>query len=60
MNEQWNWKTSNYVFNIQSPQDFYSQPNSFEQQYVINQLADEIDDLTTAKQMLEDIGVTCK
>lgn len=52
--EEWNWKPVNYVFHIQNPEDFYNQMRQFADRYNDE---DEVEDLSTAKEMLQAIGI---
>lgn len=48
----------NYIFYIQSPEDFYNQLSAFEQEHgLVDQTVNENSDLTVAKNMLQSIGI---
>lgn len=58
MNEEDNnWKHVSYIFNVQSPEDFYRQLRAYERNDYLNELEIDLDDLTLAQDMLKSIGV---
>jgi len=57
MNEEWNWKPVGYIFNIQSPEDFYNQLRAFHREDYAREQAVDLEDLTLAQDMLRGIGI---
>lgn len=60
MNENDNWKHVSYIFNVQSPEDFYAQLRAFERNDYLNELEIDTDDCSLAQNMLMSIGVNVK
>ena len=57
MEKDFNWKRIDYVFNIQTPEDFYNQLRAFHREDWKLEQEIDVTDLSQAQQMLRDIGV---
>lgn len=51
------WTNKTYVFYIQNPEDFYSQLEEFNKRVEEADQEIDVEDVTTAKKMLQSIGI---
>ena len=57
MEKDFNWKRIDYVFNVQSPEDFYNQLRAFHREDWKQEQEIDVMDLSLAQDMLRGIGV---
>lgn len=60
MNEEYKPYNVNYVFHVQSVEDFYRQLRAFERKDYLDEAEIDTEDTSLAKKMLENIGINCK
>lgn len=58
MNEHFNWEPINYIFHVQSSEDFYNQLRAFEAKHYEENV--DVDDTSLAQEMLQAIGIKTK